>query len=143
MEEGRFSVEKTNNTNHKKVFIAVIILFLVASAALTTYYFLVPRGLEGGKLIHIEVTADGSTFKKDIRTDAAYLRGALEEANLIEGQESTYGLWVTAVNGRVANDADMEWWALYVNGEFAMFGVDDMPIEDGDTFTYVLTVGYD
>lgn len=70
------------------------------------------------------------------------MRQALEEENLIEGEESTYGLWVITVAGRTADNSKEEWWALYKNGEFSMTGVDDTPLEDGDRIEYRLTVGY-
>lgn len=136
-------MEKTQKKISKGTIIALIVLCLVVAAAAVTHYLLIPRGVEGEKAIVVEITADGSTTTREIRTNAAYLRGALEEASLVEGEETVFGLWVTTVNGRVANDADEEWWALYVNGDFAMLGVDDMPITDGDRFEYILKVGFD
>ena len=143
VEKGRFPMEKTQKRSNKKIIIAVIALCLVVAATLTAYLLLIPRGVEGEKTIHIEVIADGTTFTQTIHTNAAYLRQALDEVNLIDGEDSAFGLWVTTVNGRTADDNAQEWWALYANGEFAMLGVDDMPIEDGDRFEYRLTVGFD
>ena len=136
-------MEKTQKTNNKKIIIAVIALCLVVALALTAYFLLIPRGVEGEKTIYVEVIADDNTFTTTIHTNAAYLRQALDEANLIDGEDSAFGLWVTTVNGRLADDSAQEWWALYINGDFAMLGVDEMPIEDGDRVTYRLTVGFD
>jgi hypothetical protein len=71
------------------------------------------------------------------------LREALEDAGLIEGEDGTYGLWVTTVAGRTADEAKEEWWALYRNQEFSMTSVDDTPLEDGDVIEYRLMEGYD
>ena len=140
----KFVMEKTQKTNTKKPIIAVVVLVAVVALVLTAYYFLVPRGVEGAKTITVIVTIDGEeTLNREIHTDAAYLRGALEENGLIEGEETAFGLWVQAVNGRFADDENAEWWALYVNGDFAMLGVDEQPIEDGDIIEYRLTVGFD
>ena len=136
-------MEKTKKKNIKPI-IAAIVLCTVVAIALVVYFVLIPTGTEGAKTIHVQVNVDGeTTFSKDIRTNAAYLRGALDEINLIDGEETAFGLWVLAVNGRYANDDELEWWALYVNDEFAMLGVDEMPVENGDRFEYRLVVGYD
>ncbi|MCL2004493.1 MAG: DUF4430 domain-containing protein [Oscillospiraceae bacterium] len=135
-------MEKTRK-NTRNIIIAVIALCVLAAAFLTAYQLLRPKGEEGAKTIRLEVVADGNTFVTDIHTDEAYLRGALEQAGLIDGDETAFGFWVTTVNGRTADDGNQEWWALYTNGEFAMTGVDDTPIEDGDRIEYRLTVGYD
>ena len=134
---------KTQKPVSKKNIIAVIALCIVAAVALTAYYFLVPRGIEGSKTIHLEITADGTTTAMELKTNAAYLREALEETSLVEGEETVFGLWVQTVNGRTANDDEQEWWSLFVNEDFAMLGPDEMPVEDGDRFEYRLMVGYD
>jgi uncharacterized protein YpmB len=135
-------MEKTKK--NVKVIIAIIALCLVTIASLAAYYYLIPRGVEGAKTISVEVIIDGSTeLIKEIHTDAAYLRQALDEVNLIGGEDTAFGFWVTKVNGREADDNLQEWWALYINGEFAMLGIDDMPIEDGDIVSYRLTEGFD
>lgn len=107
------------------------------------YQFLRPTGEECPKTIQFTVVVDDETIKSiDIHTDAKYLRQALEEENLIEGEESTYGLWVITVAGRIADSSKEEWWSLYKNGEFSMTGVDDTPLEDGDSIEYRLIEGY-
>ena len=83
--------------------------------------------------ITVEVTfPDGTVKNYEINTDAEYLRGALEEAKLVEGEESQYGLYVRKVDG--VSDADGYYWAFYKDGEYLMTGVDTTPIADGDKF---------
>ena len=49
---------------------------------------------------------------------------------------------MTTVDGETA-DADQEqWWGYTVNGEFAEYGVDEQPINDGDVYVFTLNVGY-
>lgn len=76
--------------------------------------------------------ADGKTEEFPIETDAKTLRGALEQENLVEGEESEYGLFVQKVNGVAASDN--AYWAFYQDGEYLMTGVDTTPIADGDRF---------
>jgi hypothetical protein len=136
-------MEKSQKRITRKAIIAVVALGAVVIAVLAAYFLLIPRGVEGEKTIHIEVIADDNTFTQEIRTNAAYLRQALDEVGLIGGDDVAFGFWVTTVNGRTADEDNDEWWALYVNGEFAMLGVDQMPVEDGDVFVYRLAVGFD
>ena len=67
---------------------------------------------------------------------------ALQDAGLIEGEESEYGLFVTEVDGIEADSANQEWWCLTINGEMASTGVDSTPVEDGGKYEFTLTVGY-
>ena len=73
---------------------------------------------------------------------AEFLRGALEDAKLVEGEESDYGLFVKTVDGVTADDANEEWWCFTKGGEPVMTSVDSTPIADGDTFEITLTTGY-
>ena len=135
---------KTKNKNTTRtIVISIAALIVLAAVFFTAYRLLRPTGAEGAKTIRFTVIAGDETIKSiDIHTDAEYLRQALEEDGLVEGEEGTYGLWVTTVAGRTADSSKEEWWALYKNGEFSMTGVVDTPLADGDSIEYRLTVGY-
>jgi hypothetical protein len=137
--------ERANNSKNsrKKTIIAVILLCMAVAAFAIIYVLLMPQGVAGAKSIIIEVTADGSTFTSEVRTDALYLREVLDEQEMIDGMETDFGFWLTTVRGRTANDAEMEWWSIYINGEFAMTGVNDTPVIDGEIYGFELKVGYD
>ena len=60
---------------------------------------------------------------------------ALQELELIEGEEGDYGLYVKSVNGIIADyDLNGTYWAFYINGEYAMSGVDVTEIEEGAAY---------
>lgn len=86
--------------------------------------------------------ADGSENEFTISTEALNLRGALEQENLIAGDESEYGLFVKTVDGETADDAKQEWWCFTKGGEMLMTGVDDTLIADGEHYEIVFTVGW-
>lgn len=90
------------------------------------------------KVIH----GDKSTKEFTIETESANLRGALEQENLISGDESSYGLFVTEVDGETADDSKEQWWCLTKGGETWNNGVDNTEIADGDVFEFTLTEGY-
>ena len=83
------------------------------------------------------VDGEGKETAFEIHTDKTTVGDALLELELIAGEESTYGLYVKQVNGITADyDVDQTYWAFYVNGEYAMSGVDTTNIEAGATYTF-------
>ena len=87
--------------------------------------------------------AEGHRRNRRIRRrDHRFLRQALEEQKLVEGEESQYGLYVKTVNGVTADEAKEEWWCFTKDGEDVMTGVDSTPVADGDHFEITLKTGY-
>jgi hypothetical protein len=83
------------------------------------------------------VDKDGNETKFEIKTNKTLVGEALQELNLIEGEPGAYGLYVKKVNGITADyDVDKTYWAFYVNGEYAVSGVDTTTIEAGATYTF-------
>ena len=102
-----------------------------------------PKGTAGQKAIGVTVVyADATTDEFSFSTDAEFLRQALEEQKLVEGEESQYGLYVKTVNGVTADEAKEEWWCFTKDGEDVMTGVDSTPVADGDHFEITLKTGY-
>ncbi len=129
----------------KKVLLFGAIALVVLLAVFLGLYFLNKgKGAEqGAKKITVEVIqTDGSKESFEIRTDAEFLKEALDEKKLIEGKDSSYGFYVTTVHGVKADSAKEEWWAITKKGEMLMTGVSDTPIADGDVFELTLTVGW-
>lgn len=86
------------------------------------------------------VDKDGVETKFLIHTDAETVGAALQNLGLIEGEEDDYGLYVKKVNGITADyDVDKTYWGFYVNGEYAMSGVDTTNIEEGKTYSFVVS----
>ena len=90
---------------------------------------------EGAKTLVVEVKADDRQVTFTIHTDKTTVGAALQEHGLLEGEDSEYGLFIKKVNGIVADyDVDQTYWGFYVNGEYAMAGVDSTNIEEGVTY---------
>lgn len=71
------------------------------------------------------VFADGTSKAYRVSTDAETVGKALLELNLLAGEESEFGLYVKSVCGVEADyEKDGTYWALYVDGEMSMVGVD-------------------
>ena len=93
---------------------------------------------EGSTVFNFKVTdKDGNVKAFEIHTDETVVGDALLALELIEGEESQYGLYVKKVNGILADyDVDQTYWAFYVNGEYAMTGVDATDVEAGATYEF-------
>lgn len=128
----------------KKLWLIAGVAVLVVAALLGCWLAFGPKaGPAGSKSIDVTVVyADQSSDQFHISTDAEFLRGALEEQKLIQGEESPYGLFVTTVNGVTADDSQQQWWRFTQGGEDLLTGVDSAPIADGDAFQIILTTGY-
>ena len=125
--------------------VAIGIVALVAAVALLAVVFFLFRQkpVEGSKAITIEVVDDEQkNVTYDVKTDAEYLRQAMEEVEGLEfsGSESEYGMMVTTVNGVTADyNVNGAYWSFYVNGEYCNYGIETQPVLDGDAFRIVYT----
>ena len=126
-----------------KKIIAVAVLLVLVAAAIVATVCLKPGGAAGDKTITVQVIhGDGTQKDFTISTDAEFLRGALEQEGLVQGDESEYGLFVTAVDGETADSEQQQWWCFTKGGEDLFTGVDSTPIADGDKFEITLKTGY-
>lgn len=83
------------------------------------------------------VDGDGNVRTYDIKTDRATVGAALLEEGLIEGDEGDYGLYVKKVTGiEAVFEETGTFWAFYINGEYAMTGVDTTVPESGATYSF-------
>ena len=85
------------------------------------------------------VGADGAETSWELTSDAKSVGEALLAQGLIEGEDSQYGLYVTTVNGITADwDKDQTYWAFYIDGEYAMTGVDATEINEEAVYTFAV-----
>lgn len=128
----------------KKVgIISLIILVVLVAGAYLAYRNFTPKAIEGAKTITIFIDhMNGEDKTLTVKTDAEYLRSALEQEKLVEGTESTYGLFITSVDGEKADDSKQQWWGYTKSGELVETGADQTVIADGDSFELTLHEGY-
>lgn len=102
----------------------------------------IEKGTGATAFTFVVTLADGATTTYTIHTDKDTVGAALLELELIAGEDSTYGLYVKTVQGVTADyDTDKTYWAFYINGEYAMTGVDQTKIEAGATYTFKIEKG--
>ena len=82
------------------------------------------------------VDKDGNVTPFEIHTDMETVGEALTELELINGEDSGYGLYVKTVNGIDADyDKDGVYWAFYVNDEYAATGIDSTVLTEGASYS--------
>ncbi len=93
---------------------------------------------EGAKTFTFTCTdIDGAEKAYTIHSDAATVGEALVALDLIKGEDSDWGLYVKEVCGIVADyDVDGHYWAFYIDGEYAMTGVDATELTDGSAYAF-------
>lgn len=122
----------------KKILIGAGALVALVAAFLIIWFNFREKPVEGSKEVTIEVVdSKGNSTVYELKTDALYLKEAMDEAKGLEysGTESEYGLMVEVVNGEIAIYAENgAYWSFYVNGEYCNYGIETQPVEDGDDF---------
>lgn len=127
----------------KKLLIGCGALVVACLLAAVLYIQTQPGTTEGAKAIDVVVVhGDGSEATFQYQTDAEYLGDVLTENGLVEGTESSYGLFITTVDGETADDSLQQWWCITREGETLSTGADQTPIADGEQYELTLTEGY-
>ena len=76
------------------------------------------------------VDKDGVTHLYRVHTNVGMVGEALIEVGLIDGEQGPYGMYIKSVLGQVLDyETDGMYWSFYVNGEYALTGVDQTPVE--------------
>ena len=137
------------NNSITKLLSLILVFVLIAAAALTgcsgkpaeTTEAPEPAGQttvlgEGSQVMDFTVVdKEGVTHLYTIHTDAETVGQALLELELIDGEDGPYGLYIKSVLGQVLDyETDGMYWGFYVNGEYALTGVDQTPIVEADSY---------
>lgn len=79
-----------------------------------------------------------------VKSDKSNLAEMLTESGLVEGEESSYGLYIKKVNGVLADyDTDKAFWSLLQNGTPTAVGASSITVSDGDAYELVYTAADD
>lgn len=126
-------------TTLKKALSCILCIVLFAAMALCTTGCNDNKAPTGEKVTFqfTVVDVEGKETKFDVTTDKTIVGEALQEEGLIQGEPGEYGLYVKTVNGLTLDyNKDGKYWAFYVNGEYALTGVDQTEIKEGEVYTF-------
>ena len=123
----------------KKAWLPAAALAVAALLLLGLWYGNRPQGQAGDKTITVEVVhADESSREFTYQTSEEFLGPVLLQEGLAQGEESTYGLFITTVDGETAEGN--QWWCITQDGQMVETGADTTPIADGDHFELTMSV---
>lgn len=128
---------------NKKLLLGLAALVAVIAILLGVYMAAKPETTAGGKTITVNVVhKDGTEKEFTYQTEEEYLGPCLLAEGLVEGENGSFGLMITAVDGETADwNVDKSYWALFIGEEYATTGADTTPVNDGDSFGLVYTIG--
>ena len=93
---------------------------------------------DGANTLSITVTMGEKSILLTIKTDAATVKDALLEHELIHGEQQAIGYMMTTLIGIAAEyEVNGAYWAFKQNGEFVMTGIDSTPITGDAAYEFV------
>lgn len=131
-----------NKKTNKKVIVGLAALAVLIAVFAGIFFLLREKPVTGSKNVVIEVM--GKTQEKvnyTVKTEAEFLRQAMDEAEgLSYGDTDGF---INTINGETADySVDGSYWAIYVNGEYGMYGINEQPVMDGDIFLFQYTADF-
>ena len=131
-------------TSMKKFLKVSVALVLVAVMALAFASCSKPEAdaATGTKTITVEVIDNnGESVDHVITTEAENLADALLAEGIVEGDDGEYGLYITTVDGLVADySVDGSFWSISKDGEMLMTGASSTEIADGEHYELTYTI---
>ena len=129
------------NNSLKKLLSMILCVVLVAAMALFA-----TGCMENGKeeatgesvsFTVIVVDLEGKETTYEITTTETTVGAALMAEELLAGEEGPYGLYIKEVAGIPLDwDTDGKYWAVYVDSEYALSGVDSLAVTEGTVYTF-------
>ena len=142
---------------NKKTTIIAIIALVVLVAAVAAVYFLIGPGktTDTGATIGTDAagnTVSGCSFTVEVihadgsaktfsYTAEGKLGAFLETEGLISSEGADPGMSHTVDGEKADWNENQSYWAFYLGEDYAMSGIYDTDIEDGETYKLVYTIG--
>ncbi len=121
------------------IFAAIVICAAAAAALLNRR-----ETQQGEKEFTVEIVSerDGYESVETCRSSEEYLGQFLRTFEKCQWQESTYGIYILGFSGMEEDTSEQYWWCVLVNGERSTTGADEIPLKDGDVYTFQLQQGW-
>ena len=123
------------------VIISILVITLLLFASYKT--FLGPKGIEGAKEVTVHIVNENEDVDKTFKynTDHEFLLELLEEKQEELGatfETSDLGTMVIGMMNYISDPNKQEFFYITINGEEAMTGVGEIPLNDKDTYKFEL-----
>ena len=127
---------------NKKLIIAAIAVVAVIAIMVGVYFATRPQTSQGSKTFTVTVVhGDGSSKNFTISTDEEFLAPALKAEGILPADEGSDGMYFTVDGEKADYSVNQSYWGLFIGEEYAMTGMNDIPVNDGDSFKLVYTIG--
>ena len=123
------------------VSVFAVILFVIGVVAGVLNFRVTQEGMKEFQL-EIISERDGYSEITEYESDAEYLGEYLRTLDICDWEDSTYGIYIKGFDGMMEDLDNQYWWCVTVNGESIMSGADEIPLADGDTYTFTLMQGW-
>lgn len=131
------------NKKQKTIIIGLFALILVifGGAAAALNYQKTQAGL---KHFTVEVISERDAYSQttECQSELEFLGEFMREFEGCHWQESDYGIYITGFHDMNEDAANQYWWCVLVNGQSAVSGADQIPLNSGDTYTFQLKQGW-
>ena len=127
--------------NKTKGLIALVIAIIVIAGV--GFYFQ-QQANSDLKSVTLQIVSkrDNVNKSEDYKTDKEFLGDLLKKENLVEYEDSQYGMYIHVVDGLKDDETNQYWWAILEDGQSSTYGADSLALKDGSTYTLELKQGY-
>lgn len=128
----------------QKIMLAAVFAFILAVAGIAAGVLNYRATQEGRKNFQVEVVSERDDYYQigEYSTEEEYLGAYMRTYEGCKWEESDYGIYIKGFNGMSEDIDNQYWWCVMVNGESATTGADEIPLQDGDTYSFVLMQGW-
>lgn len=128
----------------QKIMLAAVFAVILAVAGIAAGVLNYRATQEGRKTFQVEVVSERDDYYQigEYSTEEEYLGAYMRTYEGCEWEESDYGIYIKGFNGMSEDIDNQYWWCVMVNGESATTGADEIPLQDGDTYSFVLMQGW-
>ncbi len=137
--KGESIMTKKQKITLVSVFIAVAAVIAVIAGVLNQ------KGTqEGMKTFQVEIVSERDDYSETTQeqSDAEFLGEFLRTMEGCEWEDSQYGIYIKGFDGMMEDLDQQYWWCISVDGESAVTGADEIPLEEGGVYNFTLKQGW-
>lgn len=119
----------------------IITIALIGGLLLLFGYnsFFAPEGVEGEKEVALQIVIEKEDIDEtfNIKTNGEFLVNLIKENEEKLGvslKDTDYGTMITGLMNYTADEDNKEFFHISINGQDAMNGIDEIPINNGDKY---------
>ncbi len=131
-------------TKKQKIMLVAVFAIIVAAVGIAAGVVNYRSTQEGVKHFQVVVTSERDGYSKTTvcKSEEEYLGNFMRTFEGCEWQNSDYGIYITGFDGMEEDIDNQYWWCVMVNGESATIGADEIPLQDGEIYSFVLMQGW-